>query len=237
MHKKTLTVLTVTLAALSLNGCFTLHQWQQFPLHERTSQCRELATDQLSAFGQIRKNNAALPAGSMIIAGEKYWYLIGPESAADLNTVLTTGLPKPWQLANSTGHAQDTLRITITDEKQKTFATEACLRYETADAKEIAKLQYLDFQEAGKNPKQDTDAWYCCMTFRGTLRGKEQNLPTEQSFRQRIPAILQIKTEIAEVHPENLLFNIAILPFTLLDDAIFMPVATLVVVGDALSVE
>ena len=112
----------------------------------------------------------------------------------------------------------------ILDEKDRQhFSSEVCLRYDTTDPAEVAKLQALDFksQKIGHYP-----AYGRCLAMNGTMFIKPPNLPYDQRFQKSLPIEIKVRHQKRETDMVNIVSNIALLPATLSADTVGSVVMT-----------
>lgn len=143
--------LTLTaLLALSLNGCMTQEMWEEDKKVEKIT-FHPITSDQVHSFGIVNKDNDQLEKGSIVMMGEKYWFVINAKDSKDLTPILNVKLDKKFQIADAKKYKKDlkALPVVVNNEKEADFTTDFCLRYDTQKTDEIAKLKNLSF-ETGK---------------------------------------------------------------------------------------
>lgn len=135
--------LTLTaLLVLSLNGCLTEQLWQEDKKVEKIT-FHPITSDQVHSFGIVNKDNDQLEKGSIVMMGEKYWFVINAKDSKDLTPILNVKLDKKFQIADAKKYKKDlkALPVVVNNEKEADFTTDFCLRYDTQKADEIAKLK------------------------------------------------------------------------------------------------
>ena len=134
-------------AALALGGCMTAQQWTKNPPLTTVNDDRAFGGDNLVAFGQVSEDHPPLQAGSLILVGQIYWFAVNKAESAELMRVLTSDLPRQFLFTDQSGSKTYQVLTVILDEKDRQhFTSEVCLRYDTTEPTEVAKLQALDFQ-------------------------------------------------------------------------------------------
>jgi len=93
--------LTLTaLLALSLNGCMTQEMWEEDKKVEKIT-FHPITSDQVHSFGIVNKDNDQLEKGSIVMMGEKYWFVINAKDSKDLTPILNVKLDKKFQIADA----------------------------------------------------------------------------------------------------------------------------------------
>ena len=211
----------LTLAvALALGGCMTAQQWTKNPPLTTVNEDQPLGGDNLVAFGQVSEDHPPLQAGQLILVGEIYWFAIDKAESAELTRVFTSDLPQQFLFTDKSGEKNYQALPVILDEKDRQhFSSEVCLRYDTTEPTEVAKLQALDFQprKIGNEP-----AYGRCLPMNGSLFIKPPNLPYDQRFGQdkNLPIEIKVRHSKREADVMNIVSNLATLPATLSADTV-----------------
>jgi membrane protein (fragment) len=216
--------ITALAAALALGGCMTAQQWTKNPPLTTVNEDQPLGGDNLVAFGQVSEDHAPLQAGQLILVGEIYWFAIDKAESAELTRVFTSDLPQQFLFTDKSGAKNYQALPVILDEKDRQhFSSEVCLRYDTTDPAEVAKLQALDFksQKIGHYP-----AYGRCLAMNGTMFIKPPNLPYDQRFQKSLPIEIKVRHQKRETDMVNIVSNIALLPATLSADTVGSVVMT-----------
>ena len=211
----------LTLAvALALGGCMTAQQWTKNPPLTTVNDDRAFGGDNLVAFGQVSEDRPPLQAGSLILVGQIYWFAVNKAESAELMRVLTSDLPRQFLFTDQSGSKTYQVLTVILDEKDRQhFTSEVCLRYDTTEPTEVAKLQALDFlpRKIGNEP-----AYGRCLLMNGSLFIKPPNLPYDQRFQQdkNLPIEIKVRHSKREADVMNIVSNLATLPATLSADTV-----------------
>ena len=211
--------LTLTaLLALSLHGCMTQEMWEEDKKVEKIT-FHPITSDQVHSFGIVNKDNDQLEKGSIVMMGEKYWFVINAKDSKDLTPILNVKLDKKFQIADAKKYKKDlkALPVVVNNEKEADFTTDFCLRYDTQKADEIAKLKNLSF-ETGKG--RNNTVYHRCVHAKGKYYATPKNLPADYKFEQSIPVSIGYTTSRVYTSPGKVIGTILMTPLTLTFDAL-----------------
>lgn len=212
--------LAITAAVtLSLSGCITANMWDKNSPNTSKAVHHSVATDKIHSFGIVNQNNSQLDRGSIIMMGEKYWFVINTKDSENLADILNVKLDKQFQIVNSDNYDKSlrALPVELRNEKEADFTSKFCLRYDTHKTDEVAKLKNLSFKT--ENSKNKT-FYYRCVHANGKYYATPKNLPADYKFEQSVPVSISYTTYKDHFSGAKLAGNIVKTPFTLAADAI-----------------
>ena len=88
--------ITTLLTVATLSGCATAMFWHGNNPNESKEVQQTVAKDKIYSFAVVNKNNSQLPEGSLVMIGEKYWFVINPNDSAQLINILNIILDMIW---------------------------------------------------------------------------------------------------------------------------------------------
>lgn len=200
---------------LSLSGCTGI-LWANHPVTGTESVDVDIGRDQIRAFGVVRDANSQLGIGSLVMMGDRYWYVLNPESSKEAAAVLNggVGLAKPYTIGKSGNNRENELAVRI-KENQK-FDSSFCLNYAAEKPQEAAKLESLGF-------KKDYGRPYYSRCF-GHVSGMFYTTPPQAKrdyrFQTPVPVKLTARETKNHFNAANLVGNILVTPITLAADTV-----------------
>lgn len=197
------------LAVLALSGCMTQQQWSQNPVHERSVVYKSASTDQIRAVGITREPNAQIPGNSLVMAGERYWYVWDAQTSQQLVRLLNAGLKKPYQINSGTGHSNE---ITVTLQNDGQFRSSVCLNYRTGSTAEQTELAALQFTRSSNG------SFIRCLPAKGRVY-QPQAAQTGQPLARPLTVRLQSEHTGSRFNGGNLAGNLLMTPVSLIMDA------------------
>ncbi|MDO4879083.1 MAG: hypothetical protein Q3966_07320 [Neisseria sp.] len=208
-------------AVLALSGCFTKLIWNEDPVTHTETVLRDAGSDQIRAFGVVREKNSQLAVDSLVMMGDKYWYVLDAASAHHPKALLNTGMgfKKPFAIGDSKGN--ETGRMVVRLKGRQDFYSEFCLLYQTDTPDERAVLE-----KAGFTPRKDKDRLYGqCLAFDGKFYAVPKNAKYDYRFETPIQVVLQSEVSKTSVNGAGLVGKILLTPVTLVMDALTAVVA------------
>ena len=127
--------------ALAHGGC-TSNLWQSVP--RRTPTYTDIGTDRLLTLRVTRQAGGGIPAGTLILVGEKNWYIADKASNDRLVKYLTAGLSTPFYPIG------ENPVIIINDAAKNSFVTLFRLAYRPSTA-DLALLKRMGNVEPGEH--------------------------------------------------------------------------------------
>lgn len=231
--KKCLKQVLLLFAALSAGGC-TSAMWSGRGSAVGTQEIyHRLGEDKVHAFGHIRADSGQLQQSSLVMMGDRYWYVVEPEASEKLLPVLNAKLQHRYQIFSVKNKERMTelpeLPVTIEDTAGK-FNSRFCLRYplDTSPnnkqaAQENKVLLALRFHQISQEPSLTT--YERCFRTTGQMYDKPLQVKQNYRFEQYVPVKLQTVERKTVVSGPKLLRNIVLTPFTLAGDAVFTVIA------------
>lgn len=228
--KKCLKLVLLLSAALSAGGC-TSAMWSGGGSAVSTQEIyHRLGEDKVHAFGHIRTDSGQLQQGSLVMMGERYWYVVEPQASERLLSVLNAKLQHRYQIFSVKERERLTalseLPVTIEDTAGK-FNSRFCLRYplDTSPnnkqaAQENKVLLALRFRQVSQESSLTT--YERCFSPTGQMYDKPLQVKQNYRFEQYVPVKLQTVERKKVVSGPKLLRNIVLTPFTLAGDAAFI---------------
>lgn len=217
-------------AAFLLNGCVTGHLWSEATSDDISISYQDIGSDKIHAFGQVKTTTAQLEAGSLIMMGERYWYVLNPDSSEDIQTVLNAKLSQRYQIFDHNNRKPlPALPAVLSEEKDPTFSSRFCLRYDipehlsaTQAAQEQTELLREKFTPAAEMPQQ----YHRCFSAVGKTFSKPENFKVDYRFEQYVPVSLEMRrTEKKSKDMLDVLLTIVATPIALTTDAAIAVVA------------
>ncbi|SMB89786.1 hypothetical protein SAMN05660772_01405 [Pasteurella testudinis DSM 23072] len=231
MIKKGLKQALLLSAVLSAGGC-TSAMWGSGTAVDTQDIYHRLGEDKVHAFGYARADSGQLKQGSLVMMGERYWYVVEPQASERLLPVLNAKLQHSYQIFSPGANKEQLveLPVTIEDESGK-FSSSFCLRYpvDTSQnnkqaAQEKTALQALRFRPISEEPSLMT--YERCFSARGQLYDKPLQVKQNYRFEQYVPVKLQTAERKTVVKSgSKLLRNIVLTPLTLVGDAVVTVIA------------
>lgn len=214
--------------AFTLSGCMTHHLWSS----DNTPNIyyQNIGSDKIHAFGHRKTATEQIAAGSLIMMGERYWYALDPTSSNTMQAVLTAKLSQRYQIFDAKdSEALLALPALLSDEKNPTFSSRFCLRYDipahlpkNQAAQEQAELQRLAFNRQTDMPQQ----YRRCFKAAGQTFAKPENSTADHHFEHYLPVSLEMtKVETQQKSAADVLGNIIMTPIALVADAAIAVVA------------
>lgn len=234
-----------SLLLATLNGCTGL-LWSQNGFlagsrdmvdNQYTTEYRDIGNDDIRAFAMVKPDSQTLPANSLLMMGDNYWYAVDPKKSQELVAALRAPLSQRFQILVSKPNekavysASDSLYLDISksEDGSMTFGIPAlCLKYSVptelsaaAQQKERNALLQADFKLNQGNTYST-----CFYHIHGTIYAKPEKLPAEYQFERSIPVHLYSSSTKIEkdVNGKMVLRNIALTPFTVVGDIVLLPV-------------
>lgn len=179
-----------TLAAcLLLGGCMTGIMWERMAGDQYEFAADE--SDNITAFAVATADSSQLKKGSLILVGEKYWYVLdqGEENTRRL-AQLRAQFPKAFSfkskgnLEANKRYKNNTFVLERREEEKGSFRSEYCLGYKTDNPAEAKQLAALGFD---KKP----DGYETCSAVTGKMYAVGNlKVPAEYRFESRLPVQL-----------------------------------------------
>ncbi|MDO4908198.1 hypothetical protein [Neisseria sp.] len=208
-------------AAMTLNGCTAL-VWKMNDPFSETATRHEVAKDEIQAFGVVKQANSQLAQGSLVMMGRQNWFVVNPDDSARLQGVLEAKLDKAFQIVGAYTHQPlDSLPVRLKAADGNDFSTSFCLRYDTADATDTAKLKALSFEakQPGKQAKNRTPYYIRCENASGRFYRSPPDYRADYRFETPFPVTVSYTATKKHVDAAKLVSNIAMTPLTLAGDA------------------
>lgn len=209
-------------AAVSLNGC-TLFLWGHNDPFSESSRYREVAKDQIQAFGVVKQANSQLAQGSLVMMGQNNWFVVNPADSAKLQGVLDVKLDKAFQIVDEHSHQPlESFPVRLKAAGSNDFVSDFCLRYDTAKAADTAKLKALSFKEHRPEGAQKGSAAYYvrCETASGKFYQSPPDYRADYRFETPFPVSVGYTETIKHTDGGKLAHNIVMTPMTLAGDAV-----------------
>ena len=217
------------LAIFALGGC-TVAQWKKNPAFQKIPQYSEPESDRLTSFRLTQRQSGDIPAGTLIMIGEKYWYLLDQESSKELTRYVETKLSHGY-IFNKT-FDDKTLTLTVADPASRRFTIFFDLRYENPSVQDRAAIKARHLFSAGEGGWKgatENDGYFAFISLEGHYYPAPVALPEDRALSNSIP--INIRTQIGEknkFHADNFVFNVLTTPGNLLGDillgAVILPV-------------
>lgn len=178
-----------TLAAcLLLGGCMTGIMWERMAGDQYEFAADE--SDNITAFAVATADSSQLKKGSLILVGEKYWYVLDQDKESPQHLAqLRAQFPKAFSF-KSKGDLEENKRYRnntfVLESRQEngTFRSEYCLGYQTDNPTEAKQLAALGFD---KKP----DGYETCSAVTGKIYAVGNlKVPAEYRFESRLPVQL-----------------------------------------------
>lgn len=208
-------------AAMTLNGC-TAMMWKMNDPFSETYTRHEVAKDEIQAFGVVKQANSQLAQGSLVMMGRQNWFVVNPDDSARLKGVLEAKLDKAFQIVGGYTHQPlDSLPVRLKAVDGNDFSTSFCLRYDTVNAADIARLKALSFEakQPGKQAKNRTPYYIRCEHASGRFYRSPPEYRADYRFETPFPVTVSYTATKKRTDAAKLVSNIAITPFTLAVDA------------------
>lgn len=144
--------------------------------------------DEVYTFGVLPTRVEDFSAGTLMLMGKKYWYVIQGNDAKPLAAVLNAGLSKRYRLFDETNQ-QELFYLPISIERQKPdsvstpYRSKFCLRYQSNQPKEIEKLTELSFELMSNQDGEYTR----CLYASGLMYGSPKNVVAQYRFEKFVP--------------------------------------------------
>jgi hypothetical protein len=206
---------------------------------------RDHSMDRILAFGLAKADSQQIKRDSLIMIGERYWYVVEQNDSQTLYPALNAKLSRPYEILNKYHEKLSTdiegangiLSAALYPGEQR-FTTDFCLKYQL-DTTQPALYQ----QE--KNTLEQTDftpdmvqkdTYRQCHDIEGTFYSSPQNLPEDYRFENSIPAKLAIVEERTSIDKSNVARTALLTPVAIAADVIgsvlFLPLGTIAVIAD-----
>lgn len=205
-------------ASLTLSGC-TIALWGVNDVREQDLITHELGQDSITAFGQVRAANSQFAPGSLVMMGQRYWYVLNPEDSQAIAPVLNAGLPKRYQIAGRHTHDElQALPVEVESGGKGGFSSHFCLHYpqDGISAQEKTTLEKLGFKTVGKMPP----AYRYCAEIEGKFYATTAQVAQDYRFAQRVPVSLYAIERKETINGGRVIGNVLLTPFTLALDAV-----------------
>lgn len=215
------TVFTAAAVTVSLSGCMTLTSglWDRDDIVKTKTTHHKVGEDKIHSFGVVNKANSQLAKDSLVMMGEKYWFVVNPGDSAKLTEILNVKLPKQFQLVkyrkDSVSSAYAAMPVTLTKPGSADFESDFCLRYDAADAQEAATLEALSFRA---DKKISEHAYFRCISAAGKYYATPQNIKAAYRFERSVPVEISYVTTKENIKGFRVLGNILLTPLALTGD-------------------
>jgi membrane protein len=183
------TLIPTLAACLLLGGCMTGIMWERMAGDQYEFAADE--SDNITAFAVATADSSQLKKGSLILVGEKYWYVLdqGEENTRRL-AQLRAQFPKAFSfkskgnLEANKRYKNNTFVLERREEEKGSFRSEYCLSYQTDNPAEAKQLAALGFD---KKP----DGYETCSAVTGKMYAVGNlKVPAEYRFESRLPVQL-----------------------------------------------
>ncbi|WP_315360115.1 hypothetical protein [Neisseria bacilliformis] len=212
------TLIPALAACLLLGGCMTGIMWERVAGYQYEFAADE--RDNITAFAVATADSSQFKKGSLIMVGEKYWYVLdqGEENTRRL-AQLRAQFPKAFSfkskgdLEANKHYKNNTFVLERREEEDGSFRSEYCLGYQTDNPAEAKQLAALGFD---KKP----DGYETCSAVTGKIYAVGNlKVPAEYRFESRLP--VQVGRSYAKVPSSGQKVAAALLtPLTLAADAV-----------------
>ncbi|HHX2532398.1 TPA: hypothetical protein ACU8BD_000180 [Neisseria subflava] len=207
---------------LTLNGCTTDLWERNSPFHKTTTE-KTVAKDNIHAFGVVAKDNTQLEAGSLVMMGGKYWFVVNSKDSAKLKAILDVKLDKQFQMVQQNPrYAYKALPVELKSPEAQTFRSKFCLRYDTQKAAEIAKLKQLAFKPVELD---DKTVYTRCISTEGHYYATPKNVAEDRRFDTAVPVRIYYVETKTSTDVWKLTGNILKTPLALALDAVGVVIA------------
>ncbi len=190
-----------------LNGC-TYIVWKADPVKTTTMQAEAVDRDNVFALARTTVEQKELPAGSIIIIGEKYIYVL--DSGGERLIELMKAVPDNRKLTATSENMRFVLK------KNQKISGNLSLQYpkETGIDESMNKLRFY----------KGNDAYTTQIKLEGRIfsaQNNQLNLPQVSTFNHSYTITLHL--EKTNINAKKLFENIMITPITLMGDVIVLP--------------
>lgn len=214
-------------AVMVLNGC-TLFLWGHNDPFSESSRYREVAKDEIQAFGVVKQANSQLAQGSLVMMGKNNWFVVNPQDSAKLKGVLDVKLDKAFQIVSGYSHQPlQSFPVRLKAAGSNDFVSDFCLRYDTAKPADIAKLKALSFKEHRPEGAAKGSAVYYvrCETAEGKFYQSPPGYRADYRFETPFPVSVGYHETVKHTDGGKLIHNIFWTPVALAGDAALAVVA------------
>lgn len=172
-------------AACWLAGC-TAMLWED----EGEAVRVDAGTDAIYAFGVAGEAaRGQLSPGTLVMMGERFWYVLYSSVSEDLAPVLKADLPQRFRIVDANGGAElAALPVEVSGYDDRDFRSEFCLRYPASGAVR-SQLEALGFDQVKGGD------YVRCFTARGHLYTSPRRVAEDYRFEAVVPVVLE-KVEI-----------------------------------------
>ncbi|TCK01715.1 hypothetical protein EV694_0337 [Volucribacter psittacicida] len=181
----------------------------------------ETIDDEILAFGMTKEADPRF-----VFLGNKYWYVINKQDSQKLlnllqtkfkyNFIITNDQKMPY-LSESGKAVQEELIIKA---EYNNFTSSFCLHYQTADKKELKKLEELNFTFNEK-----TAFYQYCISLKGSLYQAKSLPTTQQRMKQSIPITVIVTGMLSHEQSEfgKIVNKVSLTPMALALDVMTFP--------------
>lgn len=248
MKNKRNLLVGLILSSTLLAGCSTSLLWRgelfaRDPVLTQDIEEKEIAQDNVRAFAMVKPNTNNPHADSLVMVGDKYWYVINKKHSQELGLILQAKLSKQFVTGKIDYEGiedekvkfvkREFFKVTLSDKavhKNPQFTMGGvngwfCLYYEM-DTTIPAKQQQQERQTLHKLQfKQRNPSIYqrCFMDLTGTIYQANNNFKTDYTFEKSLPVKLVMQKRMSDINVATLLTRIVATPFLLVGDIVFLP--------------
>lgn len=196
----------------------------------------DVGQDNVYAFGVLPEKVEDFQAGTLMMMGDKYWYVLQNNDAKTFSNILNADLSQRYRIFDKKNQQElSYIPIIIGTQSQNIkntyFNSQFCLRYQTTNPKEIDKLTSLSFLPftSGNNEYSQ------CLTARGQVYGSPKNTTPQYHFEQVVPIKLSYAEHKKTFAMGETVKNIAMVPVAVVGAVLSIPVWAAVAIGESRS--
>ncbi|MDP8161867.1 hypothetical protein QJU89_00135 [Pasteurella skyensis] len=212
---KKLFITFTLLSLLLLTGCTGILWGEALNIHNDET-TKIIGEDTIYAFGKTKASTEQVIKDSLVLMGNKYWYIISAKNSKTIFELLRAKLPKPFTIMG-----KGSLPIEITN-KKGVFNSNFCLKYISQNKQEQNKLKQLQFKSTA--PKQTI--YTKCIDVTGKYFTTQQTIKPEYHFETPINVSLfrtETKTNIGGSRVVSIPEAVIYTPLALAGDIIILP--------------
>ncbi len=198
---------------LSFNGCVaTGLYWSSFNTDSGTI----IKEDKIYAFAKSKTQTKQIDKDSLIMLGEKYWYVLSPKDSKDLHRVLKVKLPEAFYINAKYGY--NSLPVKISNKKGK-FHSDFCLEYKTDYSNYTNILKELNFKIKNKKIHR----YEKCFKTEGRYFVAQKDISKDYTFENKIYVHFYSSQSHIGAKTSNIAQLILATPLTVALDIILIP--------------
>ena len=218
---KPIKLVAVVLTALLLAGCpsMTSMLWadNQPAVHYVD---KKVGEDRIQAFGVVREANSQLPPNSIVMMGNRYWFVLEPKYTERISRVLNAKLDRPFEIMRTTasGERVAPVKVSLLGEGQSEFSSYICLRYVTAQAVDKEVLIQAGFENTAYT--QQGAVYKFCQEVSGKIYTAPPSVQQDYRFEQSFPVEVWTSEAKTSSRVPAIAGRVLLTPFALAIDAI-----------------